>query len=132
VFALLKYLEAQRISLDKLKFSPDINLYLNDYHWIGRLVRDKMLKKQYAMATYGRSLLILYPKLKPYIEKEQTWRQYRSLWQDVSGLYKKFKRLDKDKLMEDDLDRLLQIETRWLRPSTILTKGMILQRNWVL
>jgi hypothetical protein len=125
VIALLMHLEGRKLNertlnTGDLEFSPDITLLLNDYQWIGRLVKDGMLEADYAMATYGRDLLLLYPKLKPYIQNEQNLRNHSTLWQDVSGLYKKFKQLDKDALTESEIDRLLKIELRWLRPSTIL------------
>jgi hypothetical protein len=132
VIALLMYLEERELELNTgkrklntgdLEFSPDINLYLNDYEWIGRLVKDRMLTEEYAYSTYGRNLLLLYEKLKPYSENERdkrTGRKNSTLWENVSDLYGTFKRLDKDKLTDEDIKKLLEIERRWLRPATIL------------
>src|SRR4051794_13315490 len=87
VIALLGHLEERELSPENLEFSPDINLYLNNLQWIGRLVNDDILKVDYARATYGRDLLLLYPKLEKYIEKEQGRRDYPTLWGAVRELY---------------------------------------------
>ena len=118
VIALLKHLEErnQNLSTRDLEFSPDINLLLNDYQWIGRLVKDDALQEEYAYSTYGRNLLLLYPKLKRYIKKEQKDRKYPTLWESVDDLYKKFKqlddkdKLDENKLTESDIEKQLKRE----------------------
>jgi hypothetical protein len=133
VLALLMDLKEKDIETNKLEFSPDLTLFLNDYQWIGRLVEEKMLRKEYAMATYGRDLLLFYEQLKPYMEKERTLRDYASLWEAVDRLHKKFEKLNRKRnkktLTKDDIDRLLKIETRWLRPSTILIGAESMQEE---
>jgi hypothetical protein len=121
MIALLMHLEGRGISTDKLEFSPDIALYLNDYEWIGRFVQEGIISEQYAMATYGRNLLLLYPKLEPYIKKQQERRKYNDLWKEVSDLYEKLKQLDKHPLTESEIDEIRKLEMGpWLRPSTVL------------
>ena len=131
VIALLMHLKEEGICLKKLEYSPDIALYMNDYNWIGKLVKDGMLTEDYAWATYGRNLLILYPMLKPYIDKERL--EHDTVWQGVSYLYKKFKQRHEDALkkstkrqpgpindpiQDKDSEVVKKVLERWLNPST--------------
>ena len=116
VGALLLHLKDRELSSRDVEYSPDLARYLNDYDWVGRFVKEGLIDEKFALATYGRGLLVLYEDLKPYMEKEREVRNYTQNWEYVDWLYARFRKLDRAELDETikqhNINRWIDLRTR--------------------